>query len=87
MTFKAQALMAQDQNLLHRVAACAAAAGVPEHPVAWVNNQAWQLVVQPGWGVAYAAALAAETPAPGLDESVITDEMICTAVNDLNGAP
>lgn len=86
MTFKAQALMAQDQNLLNRVAACAAAAGVPEHPVAWANNQAWQIAVQPGWGEAYAAALEAETPTPGLDESVITDEMIRAAVNNLNGA-
>lgn len=74
MTFKAQAALAHDQDVLLRVAACATAVGIgrhdDDHPVAWANNNAWALAASPGWGEAYAV--------DGGD--AITDDMISDAV-------
>lgn len=80
MSYNAQAIIAHDQQILNRVIACAASENVPDHPVAWVNNRAWRFAAQPGWGSKYASALAANIPDPGLDESVISDADILTAV-------
>jgi hypothetical protein len=64
MSYKTQALLAKDDQLLARVTACAATEGIPE----------------PGWDAAYAYAITAAIPNPGNDEGCITDGMILASV-------
>ena len=84
MGFKNQIPVATDFDLQQRITACAAATVLPD-PVNWVAERMWQFSAQPGWGDTYAAALAAGAADPGMDESVITDEMIRAAVQALQG--
>lgn len=87
MSLLAQATMVDDNGLIGRVAACAASHGVAE-PRTWAVQNRWALGAQPGWGVAYAQALAKETPGDpaayvataGSDPTVITDQMIMDGV-------
>jgi len=84
MSYSTQADMAQDPLLQRRVAACAATQGIGE-PLEWSAASMWQLSAEPGWDAAYSSALAAENPAPGRDEAVISDPMILSAVQALKG--
>lgn len=54
-------------------------------PVQWAAEHAWDMAAQPGFGDAYASALAAEVPGPGRDPSVISDPQILSAVQALIG--
>lgn len=86
MSYRTMATMARDNNLLDRVAACAAT----QHdldPLRWAAERAWQLAAQPGWDAAYEYALAAGNENPGGDNSVVSDGMILAAVQALRQQP
>ena len=84
MSYYTQSVLSADQDVLARVAACAALEKVPS-PQKWTWGRAWELSAQPGWDAAYAAALLNGVERPGRDESVISGPMILAAVNDLRG--
>lgn len=83
MSYFTQYKLAQDWNLLNRVAACAATLGMPR-PVDWANEHAWTLSAVPGWVEAYAGST---SDTPGVDENAITDEMILAEVERLINMP
>jgi hypothetical protein len=76
--------LAADPDFLLRVAACystetAGAAGA-EYPTAWAGEHVWAIAGAPGFGDAYASAVAGDVPNPGRDPAVISDEEILAAV-------
>jgi hypothetical protein len=79
MSYRTQALLANDAHLLARVAACAATQGV-EGPERWAWEHNWKLSAEAGWDAAYAYAVASESPDPGNAEGAVTDAMILAAV-------
>lgn len=85
MTYSAIATAAQDQHLRLRIAACIAqeSPDSPTHPIAHADAIIWQACGSPGWGEAYASALAADVPDPGNDPAVISDAMILAAVQPM----
>lgn len=82
MSFRTQALLADDYSLQRRLAACAAKEGVPD-PMGWVQARAWTLSAQPGWDAAYQSAVEVGNASPGSTDTVITDGMILSAVQSL----
>ena len=87
MTYSDIAALAQDQQLRLRVVACIATQTgfeVPQntssHPLSIADRLQWELAGSPGWGDAYAYAIANENQEPGKDPAVITDGMILSAV-------
>ena len=76
------ASMAQDGDLLNREIACAASEGKTD-PMGWADQHRWQLAGQPGWADAWASAVAAGLPRPGMDAGVITDGMVLAAVQSM----
>lgn len=82
MTYRTQAILAQDFDLQQRVQACAATQGLGTVPD-WAADHMWELSASPGWDAAYASALEARVEGPGNSESVITDAMILAAVQPL----
>jgi len=46
----------------------------------WAHVHRYDCCSAPGWGDAWASALAASNPAPGADPGVITDSMILSQV-------
>ena len=92
MSYNHIAQAAQDVNLRLRVAACISTQTgfvwperVTNHPIALADSLQWELCGSPGWGDAYAYAVANEIENPGADESVITDAMILSAVQSVLG--
>ncbi len=92
MSYLTQSRLATDDQLLIRVAACAASLG-HANPSVLAGRHAWAWSAQPGWVDAYAkaeaehAAAPDEVPPPGANESAITDQMILAAVALLSVAP
>lgn len=68
--------MAEDIDLINRIAACAATLGVAQ-PVGWAAHRSWRFAASEGWAAAYAGSAVER---PGLDEEAVTDEMILDAV-------
>jgi hypothetical protein len=74
--------MTGSQSLQGRLAAAAAeeqaTGAVLDPPTAdgWVTVYRWHLCAAPGWGDAWASAVAAGRDDPGADPSVITDQQI-----------
>jgi hypothetical protein len=85
MSYKTQALLAKDDQLLARATACAATEGIFE-PAQWAYAHRWQLSAEPGWDAAYSYAVTANVPNPGNDEGCITDGMILTSVQAMVNA-
>lgn len=80
MAFSDIAAAAQDSDLKQRVAACIAGQTTgPDQPQALAGLHMWRICAEPGWGEAYASAVAAGKDRPGLDPAVITDAMILAA--------
>lgn len=81
--------LAADSHFLSRVSACYAieTLGVTGSmpPAQWAQQHSWELACQPGFGDAYASALAQKppNPEPGKDPTVITDAQILAAVQSL----
>jgi hypothetical protein len=73
-------LLTQDSDFQGRVAACYATEEGQENPNAWTFEHLWVLAAEPGFGDAYASALASGNERPGKDPAVITDGMILSAV-------
>lgn len=86
MSYNSIAALAKDENLRLRVAACISTQSGYEppagqdHPLSISDYFRWKLAGSPGWGDAYAYAIANEIENHGKDESVITDAMILSAV-------
>jgi hypothetical protein len=76
--------LTQDLDFQSRVAACYATETLetPDatNPNAWASEHTWDIASQPGFGDAYASALAGGVPNPGRDPSVISDGQILSAV-------
>jgi len=82
MSYLLQAELASDELIMRRVTACAASEGFAQ-PDSWAWERRWRLSAQPGWVDAYASAHAANFPAPGADQAVISDAQILSAVQQL----
>ena len=85
MAYSDIALLSADNDFIMRTRAAVSAEGETD-PVAWSNEHAWQMAGQPGFGDAYASALASGVERPGNDQSVISDPMILSAVQALRPA-
>lgn len=79
MSYLTQADLADDGDLRRRVTACAASERIPE-PESFAYSLRWELSAEPGWDAAYAYAIGQGVENPGAVESVISDEMILSAV-------
>jgi hypothetical protein len=78
---------AGDQALTDRVSAACAQEGAYE-PTTASANMRWRIAAEGDVEAAYASALAAGNPAPGADESVVTDGMILSKVQSFKaGTP
>ncbi len=73
------AQLAMNLDVVARVTACAAQEGIPD-PVNWVDTHRWRWASSPGWGAAWAYALASGVTDPGKNPGVIPDGMILAAV-------
>lgn len=78
------AQLAQDGDFTLRISACysteTSGGASPEYPTAWASEHQWQIAGAPGFGEAYASAVAANVPNPGRDPAVISDAQILAAV-------
>lgn len=77
------ALLAADYDFQLRTAASLAIETLDTPGVnapAWAADHAWQMAAQPGFGDAYASAIAGGIERPGNDPAVISDAQILTAV-------
>jgi len=87
MAYADISLLQQDPDFAHRVTACYATETLEDQgaidPGTWQAMHSWDMAAQPGFGDAYAYALANGNPRPGNDAAVITDEMILGAVQSL----
>ena len=79
------AQMSADYELTSRVVACAAQENEPD-PRQWASDNMLVLAASPGWGEAWASAVAGGNENPGRDDAVITDGMILSAVQASLGA-
>lgn len=87
MAYADVSALAQDGDFIMRTTACAAVEGIgsaEESVNQWVANHQWDMAAMPGFGDKYASALAGGIPRPGLDQSVISDGEILSAVQSLN---
>ena len=79
MSYATVSKCANDPDVQARIIACAAQEGaVSPDRVVWELR--WPVVSAADIEAAYASALAADNPAPGADETVITDGMILANV-------
>ena len=82
--------LAADSDFLLRVSACystetAGDAGA-DYPTGWASEHIWAIAGAPGFGDAYASAVAGDVPNPGRDPAVISDEEILAAVQAVGTA-
>lgn len=80
MSYASIAAITKSASLFDRLTACAATEGAPKPYVDWVYERIWDLAATPGWASAWASAVANGDADPGANESVITDQMILSAV-------
>jgi hypothetical protein len=87
MAYYDVAQLSRDTAFLDRCAACFATEeteniGKPEwvDPPLWATQHGWAMASAPGFGDAYAYAIASGNENPGKDPSVITDAQILSAV-------
>ena len=73
-----------DQDFRKRVDACTYQEG--HNPNTWPTLM-WDVAGKSDIEQAYAYALESANPAPGADETVITDQMILSAVQDIISPP
>ena len=87
MGYSDVAALAADNDFQLRVSACIAVETAdevepPNAPI-WAADHAWQMAAQPGFGDAYASAVAGGVPRPGHDPSVISDPQILAAIQSI----
>lgn len=85
MSYRTQALLATDDHLLDRIAACASTQNV-NSPRRWAGDRHWEFSAEPGWDASYSYAITAGVPNPGNDEGCITDGMILASVQAMLNA-
>ena len=87
MSFSDVAALAVDRDFRDRIAACYSQEQEPVvngvHPLTWTDLYQFNIAGSPGFGDAYASALAGGVPDPGKDPSVISDAQILGAVQAL----
>lgn len=90
MAYSDVAALAGDYDFQLRVSAAIAieTASDPDAPnaPAWAADHAWQMAAQPGFGDAYASAVAGGVERPGRDQSVISDAQILSAIQAIQPA-
>lgn len=90
MSYLDQSAIAANAAMNTRVAQCAAQQEIAE-PDMWTSTNRRNWASSPGWDAAWASALAshAGNPSydPGIDEAVITDQMILSEVQALKPPP
>lgn len=92
MAYSDVAALAADQDFSLRTIACVAIEQtvpgdyVRVDPGSWQAQNAWAMASQPGFGDAYASALASGVARPGNDQSVISDAQILGAVQAIQAA-
>jgi hypothetical protein len=77
------AMLHADPDFLTRVTACYAGETLGtagEEPNAWTVEHAWDVASAPGFGDAYASAVASGVENPGRDQAVVSDAQILSAV-------
>lgn len=82
MSYSDVAALAGDGDFIQRTRAAVAQEGEAD-VIGWSNDHQWQMAGIPGFGDAYAYAVANGNPRPGYDTSVITDPQILAAVQHL----
>jgi hypothetical protein len=82
MAYSDIAALNSDNDFILRTRACASTEGETD-PETWSNENMWAMAGAPGFGDAYAYAVASENPRPGNDPAVITDAMILGQVQAL----
>lgn len=88
MAYSDVAALAADYDFQLRVAACVATEDASvSSPPGWAADHAWQVAASPGFGDAYASAVAGGIERPGNDPSVISDAQILSAVQPLLATP
>lgn len=85
MAYSDNASLAEDRDFRARIAACAATEDptMPTHPLMFADTWQWQISGSPGFGDAYASALASGVERPGNDVSVISDAQILSSVQPI----
>jgi hypothetical protein len=92
MAYSDIAAITMDSDFRLRVAACVAEqqqAGEtydPIDPLVWADANRWAMAGAPGFGNAYASAVAAGVSRPGNDPAVISDGQILAQVQAVHGA-
>jgi hypothetical protein len=76
------ALLTQDLDFSMRVSGCYSSETLlgGEQPNGWTNAHIWLIASAPGFGDAYAYAIASGVSDPGRDPAVITDGQLLSAV-------
>jgi hypothetical protein len=77
------AVLHSDPEFLQRVAACYSTQTGTDDPDTWATRHAWDMAAQPGFGDAYASAVAGGIEHPGANPSVISDAQILSAVQSI----
>lgn len=87
MSYQSMVAMAASQSLITRCTAAAAAAGLRQPPLPWVQQNIWRIVATGGWDQRWDDAIATQSadvnPDTGMRSDVITDDMIRAAVAPL----
>lgn len=88
MAYSDVAALAADRDFALRTVACVAIEtsgqnGNPVDPGSWQAQHSWDMAAMPGFGEAYASALAGNVENPGKDQSVISDLQILSAVQSI----
>lgn len=87
MAYSDIALLARDLDYTARVTAAYASETLtepePVNPEIWSRDHAWEMAAQPGFGDAYASALAGGVVRPGNDPAVISDAQILAAIQSV----
>jgi hypothetical protein len=87
MAYYDVATLTQDAQFQMRVTACySTEPGTTDDPATWAALHAWDIAGAPGFGDAYASAIAGGVPEPGRDPAVISDAQILSAVQAITGA-
>jgi len=85
MAYSDVAALATDQDFAVRTAAAYATEtlnrdDLTDEPGQWQSQHAWDMAAQPGFGDAYASAVAGGIGRPGNEPSVISDGQILSAI-------
>jgi hypothetical protein len=87
MAYSDIAALQQDADFAFRVQAAYAVETLADtdaiDPGSWQAMHSWDMAAQPGFGDAYASAIAGSVDRPGNDPSVITDGQILSAIQSL----